>query len=560
MRRVALDSVHLGHPDVHDDHVGAPRAHQLEGLGSSRSLATTSRSDQSKPSTIRPMRIRRRSRHGSHLASRAAGGVGIGPRAVRLIALCPRGCGSGLEGVRLACPSGRWFRVEERGVLMLPFRDLVVRTSVRRMSRGAWKVGAAAATAAVLVAVIAGSAGAAGSRSRGAVRADTTGSCQLGNGVKHVIDLTFDNVHFYRDNPNVPSDLELMPNLLDFFERNGTMMSNSHTPLIAHTADDILTTLTGLYGDRHGMPISNDYQSYNANGSTDSASSFAYWTDPIFDTSSHPNPGHDTNPSMVYSRTPPATTSPPPPPNTITPAPWVPFTRTGCNVGDVSTANVELENTGVDIPKVFGPNSPEAKQLAADKDPFKDTETADYVGVAVHCSHGQAFCKKAMGVKFGQSKPSHTAVADLLPNEPGGYTGFQALFGHRYVAPQLGAGTPNLMHNGFRVTNSKGLLVDHNGNALDGAFLNHHPGFPGFGDINASQTLAYMADMLESGVPVVQGYISDLHGNHFIPGLSACNSAPAALGSGSACYIQQAQYYNAAFGRFFKRLAADGIT
>jgi hypothetical protein len=26
----------------------------------------------------------------------------------------------------------------------------------------------------------------------------------------------------------------------------------------------------------------------------------------------------------------------------------------------------------------------------------------------------------------------------------------------------------------------------------------HHPGFPGFGDLNASQTLAYMADMLEN--------------------------------------------------------------
>jgi hypothetical protein len=29
----------------------------------------------------------------------------------------------------------------------------------------------------------------------------------------------------------------------------------------------------------------------------------------------------------------------------------------------------------------------------------------------------------------------------VLPDEPGGYTGFQGLFGHRYVAPQLGAGT-----------------------------------------------------------------------------------------------------------------------
>jgi hypothetical protein len=41
--------------------------------------------------------------------------------------------------------------------------------------------------------------------------------------------------------------------------------------------------------------------------------------------------------------------------------------------------------------------------------------------------------------------------------------------------------------------------------------------------------------------------------------LSACSGAPAALGSGSACYIAQAQYYNQAFGTFFQRLAADGI-
>jgi hypothetical protein len=47
-------------------------------------------------------------------------------------------------------------------------------------------------------------------------------SCELGNGVKHVIEITFDNVHFFRDNPNVPSDLEMMPHLLNFIEQNGT--------------------------------------------------------------------------------------------------------------------------------------------------------------------------------------------------------------------------------------------------------------------------------------------------------------------------------------------------
>ena len=95
---------------------------------------------------------------------------------------------------------------------------------------------------------------------------DDSSSCHLGNGIQHVVQLTFDNVHFFRDNPNVPSDLEQMPNLLNFFQDNGTILSNNHTPLIAHTADDILTTYSGLYGDRQGDGISNSYQSYNKDG------------------------------------------------------------------------------------------------------------------------------------------------------------------------------------------------------------------------------------------------------------------------------------------------------
>ena len=400
---------------------------------------------------------------------------------------------------------------------------------------------------------------------------DSSSTCHLGNGVKHVVHITFDNVHYFRDNPNVPSDLELMPNLLNFIESSGTMLTNNHTPLIAHTADDILTTFTGLYGDRHGMPISNDYQAYNTDGpngtfnTTDEAGSFAYWTDAVFDTSTPPSPQRDTNPSMVYSPVPPATTKPAVPPTTITPAPWVPFTRAGCDVGQVASANTILENTAVDIPKVFGPNSPEAQQLAADPDHFKDAETVDYVGIGVHCAKASAFCATAKAVKFGQTSPSPTAVADMLPDEPGGYSGFQALFGHRYVAPQLGAGVPNVMHGNYEVTNAAGNLVDLNGNQINGQFPPHPPGFPGFSPINASQSLAYVADMLESNVPVIYGYIADVHGNNsrFSPVkalFDACNKAPSALGSGSACYIAQAKFYNDAFGTFFQRLAADGIT
>ena len=433
----------------------------------------------------------------------------------------------------------------------------------KRNTRATWFRVTAAATAVAaggLIAVTGTSFAAPHSPATRASVKDVTNSCALGNGVKHVVEITFDNVHYFRDNPNVPSDLEQMPNLMNFIENNGTMLTNNHTPLIAHTANDILTTYTGLYGDRAGMPISNSYQAYNSNGTTDPAGSFAYWTDPVYDTASPPSAGHDTNPSMVYAPVPPATARKTVPPNTTTPAPWAPYTRAGCNVGEVATANSELENTAVDIPKVFGTGSPEDNQLNGDTDSFKDAETADYVGVAVHCAQGAAFCATAKGVKYGQTSATPTASPDLLPQEPGGYTGYQGLFGHRYVAPQLGAGTANLSRNGYPVTNAAGNLVDENGNQLNGAFLTNHPGFPGYGGINASQSLAYMADMLESNVPVVYGYMADLHGNSHIPALSsACARSPAALGSGDPCYVAQAKYYNAAYGAFFARLAADGI-
>jgi hypothetical protein len=79
------------------------------------------------------------------------------------------------------------------------------------------------------------------------------------NRIKHVVHIQFDNVHLRRDNPNVPSDLEQMPNLLNFMQNNGTVSGNHHTPLISHTATDILTVLTGAYGDRMGVPVANSY-------------------------------------------------------------------------------------------------------------------------------------------------------------------------------------------------------------------------------------------------------------------------------------------------------------
>src|SRR5262249_22792663 len=51
--------------------------------------------------------------------------------------------------------------------------------------------------------------------------------------IKHVIYLQFDNVHYNRDNPDVQSDLEQMPHLLNFLTQNGTLFTNDHTILIS---------------------------------------------------------------------------------------------------------------------------------------------------------------------------------------------------------------------------------------------------------------------------------------------------------------------------------------
>ena len=93
--------------------------------------------------------------------------------------------------------------------------------------------------------------------------------CQLNSAkgnIQHVIYIQFDNTHFRRDNPNVPSDLEQMPHLLNFIRGNGTLMTNDHTVLISHTATGILTSLTGVYPDRMGQPVSNSFRYFTPIG------------------------------------------------------------------------------------------------------------------------------------------------------------------------------------------------------------------------------------------------------------------------------------------------------
>src|ERR1700750_1448865 len=146
--------------------------------------------------------------------------------------------------------------------------------------------------------------------------------CQLNSprgNVSHVVTIIFDNTHFKRDPARdgstlVPSDLEQMPHLLNFLKNNGVLLSNHHTPLIAHTSDAIITILTGVYPARHGVATAaNSYLEYTATGPR-SQSGFTYWTD-LSQNSTYNligGPVDAGHPSGVN-----------------TPAPWVPFTRAG---------------------------------------------------------------------------------------------------------------------------------------------------------------------------------------------------------------------------------------
>ena len=183
----------------------------------------------------------------------------------------------------------------------------------------------------------------------------------------------------------MPSDLEQMPNLLSFITGHGTLISHEHTPLIAHTADDIVTSETGLYGSDQGMPIANEYNYYKPDGVTDTAGSFAYWTDPIvdYDTGLAARPVGDHTPTLVGAS------------GSNAPAPWVPYTRAGCNFGTVAAADTELENTLPDVPHVYGANSPEAKEAENPSAKGQAQATADFMGLAVHCARGRGGLRAA---------------------------------------------------------------------------------------------------------------------------------------------------------------------
>ena len=346
--------------------------------------------------------------------------------------------------------------------------------------------------------------------------------CKLSGPIKHVIYIQFDNVHFRRDNPNVPSDVEQMPNLYNFLTGNGTVLNNHYTPLISHTADDIITSITGVYGDRHGQPVANDFDYFSTPTDPRFTSSFEYWTDKI-------NNAGDPSYYMIT------------PEGKNAPAPWVSWTRAGCNVGAASTANIELENVFGDISTVFASDPTVLAFAQNEVNTNFDGAVADFEGIAIHCAKGSDVCSTA-----NHGEP------DALPDEPGGYTGFKALYGHKFVKPVISP--------------ASGPMLDLDGNPIEDTDNPPNLGFPGF-DPTAAQTLSYVAAMQEHGVPVTYAYIADAHDNHdfdwnaqIVPSACATDPEQGGLGPGDVCYVAQLAAYDEAFGKFFARLEKDGIT
>ncbi len=221
--------------------------------------------------------------------------------------------------------------------------------------------------------------------------------------------------------------------------------------------------------------------------------------------------------------------------------------------------------------RVRGELALEQAQTNADSDSFKDQETNDYLGLAVHCAQASAFCANATAVKYGQTTASNTEVPESRRTSQEATTATTRSSGTRSSrrlqappTPVAIAPLPTAQPPGHRLR----LGPDRpNGNQINGQYVNT-PGFPGFGPITAAQSLAYTADMQESGVPITYAYISDVHA---VASADAGPCSPASTykgkpdvgdadGPGDNCYYQTTASYDAAFATFLKRLADDGIT
>ncbi len=149
-----------------------------------------------------------------------------------------------------------------------------------------------------------------------------------------------------------------------FLQRDGVIASNHQTSPLAQQAPDTLTILTGLFGDRMGVPIGDSSAAFRGDGSVGIASALAYWT----------ATGSDGKPLMLADT------------GKMAPAPWVPFTRAGCDVGAFAVTGLTLQQLGPDVATALGAS--EARAAAGNPEQAR----ASLLGIAIHCARGSLLC------------------------------------------------------------------------------------------------------------------------------------------------------------------------
>jgi hypothetical protein len=295
-----------------------------------------------------------------------------------------------------------------------------------------------------------------------------------------------------------------------------------------------------------GVPVANSFRFFRSNGSVGFSSSFLYWTS----LSNGSLTAGDGLPLMLDDR------------GKTHPAPWAPFTRAGCDVGAFSVANIEFESIPADVATFFGASSPQAQGinaiLAANPDDnnfahqkARQSVNTDWLGIAIHCAQGSPLCSGPNG------------APDALPDEPVPYTGFNALFGNVNVAPVICAKATVMNPSACAVSSVTNLpaVQDVFGTTIVADAFGR-AGFPNIFSPTAAQSLGYAAAMLEAGVPVVYLYVADAHDRNPLPvdPITGRTASAHAFGPGEQEYVNQLKAYDQAFGAFFARLAAHGIT
>src|SRR6202022_1510845 len=107
----------------------------------------------------------------------------------------------------------------------------------------------------------------------------------------------------------------------------------------------------GLYPDHPGQPVGGGWPSLAPDVSSAGAGSSLYWTSRISD--GRPGSVANSGFNLVSSG------------GRNVPAPWVPFTRAGCDVGAAGgPAGLVLENTTSDLEAVFGRGSKEVAEAS----------------------------------------------------------------------------------------------------------------------------------------------------------------------------------------------------